>query len=46
MGGVICHDHDHFSDLEWVVVTDVSLQQIEEALRKLQKWCGDMLNRT
>jgi hypothetical protein len=33
----------YFSDSEWVVVTDVSWQPMEEALRRLQKWYGDML---
>jgi len=33
----------YFSDSKWAVVTDVSWQPMEEALRRLKKWCGDML---
>jgi len=35
----------YFSDSEWIVVTDVSWQPMEEALRRLQKWYGDMLKK-
>ena len=33
----------YFSDSEWVVVTDVSWQPVEESLRMLHKWFGDMM---
>ena len=33
----------YLSDSEWVVVIDVFGQPMEEALARLQKWCGDML---
>ena len=33
----------YFCDLEWVVVTDVSWQPLEESLRMLHKWFGDMM---